>query len=406
MRSTEIAIAGGGLVGLTAALLLAQAGYTVVIIDPVTPLLVRDEPYDLRTYALTPASRRILASVGIWAALDQSRIAAFAGMHVWDGVRGGQLTFSSDLMPGAAVLGYIVEQSNLLAAAQHAAQAQSLIAGLGGQVSAVTDGSEYCTVRLSDGRELRANVVLACDGSDSPVRELCGIPSADHDYGQHAIVANVTTTLPHGDIARQRFGVDGPLAFLPLPPGDLSSVVWTTTATTAQWAIRCEDDEFCATLAAAFDHRLGAITASSRRLSFPLRRRHAATYARDRIALVGDSAHVIHPLAGQGLNLGLLDCAMFAEVLTTAPRDGLRHPQSWLKRYARARRGDNLAMLTVTDQLNRLFALRSPWLGWLRNTGLVGLNRMPAAKRLLAAHAMGEWGDLPRLARSSSDDFE
>ncbi len=406
MRTTEIAIVGGGLVGMTTALLLAQAGFNVVIIDPVTPLLVRDDPYDLRTYALTPASSRIFDSIGVWAALDHTRIAAFTGMQVWDGARGGELRFASTLLPGAPALGVIVEQSNLLAAAQSAVQRDPRIAGLGGQVTALGNGPDGCTIQLKDGRELRANVVLACDGGESPLRELCGIGCDDHDYGQHAVVANVTTSLPHESIACQRFGADGPLAFLPLPPPELSAVVWTTSAANAAWATSCDDDAFRAALTAAFEHRLGEVTTTSRRLSFPLRRRHALTYSRDRIALVGDAAHVIHPLAGQGLNLGVLDAAMLAEILIEAPRANLTHPQSLLRRYARARRGENLAMLTLTDQLNRLFAVRAPWLTWLRHTGLVGLNRMQGAKRMLAAHAMGERGDLPRIARAVVDFVE
>jgi 2-polyprenylphenol 6-hydroxylase len=402
MKNTEIAVVGGGLVGQTTALLLAQAGITVVVIDPVTPLPVRDDPYDLRTYALTPASRRILTHIGVWNALDQARVTAFSGMQVWDAARGGELAFAADLVPPATALGYIVEQSNLLAAAQRAMQAQTRIAGLGGQVTGVTEGDDDCVVHLGDGREIRARVVLACDGADSPVRELAGIACADHDYGQHAVVANVTTTLPHAGIARQRFIAEGPLAFLPLPPTDMCAVVWTTTSENAAWATRCHDEEFCAALTSAFDQRLGTVTASSRRVAFPLRRRHATTYCRGRVALVGDAAHVIHPLAGQGLNLGLLDAACVAEVLTDSPRGALQHPQSLLRRYARTRRGDNLAMLTLTDKLNRLFTAREPWLTWLRNTGMVGLNRAHALKRLLAAHAMGEGGDLPRLATTEN----
>ncbi|MSR15986.1 MAG: 2-octaprenyl-3-methyl-6-methoxy-1,4-benzoquinol hydroxylase [Gammaproteobacteria bacterium] len=398
MTSTEIAVVGGGLVGLTAALLLSDAGFSVVIIDPVTALPVRDDPYDLRTYALTSTSRQIFSNLGVWSALDHGRIAPFSDMQVWDGARGGELTFPADLIPGTLALGYIVEHSNLLNAVQQVVQAQSRISGLGGQVTAITEGRESSTIHLG-GRELRAKLILGCDGGDSPLRRLCGIACVEHDYAQHAVVANVTTVIEHANVARQRFLAEGPLAFLPLPPADLSSVVWTMSAEYAAWVQRCSDDEFCAALSAAFENRLGAVTATSRRLIFPLRRRHAADYSRGRVALLGDAAHVIHPLAGQGLNLGLRDAVTIAELVGAAPRASLNHPQTLLRRYARTRRGENLAMLLLTDQLNRIFAVRAPWFTWLRHTGLVGLNHLQGIKAELVAHAMGRRGELPPSVR-------
>jgi len=395
--TSDIAIVGGGVVGMVAALFLADAGFDVMLVDPVTQLPVRDTPYDLRTFALTPASRRLLVHCGVWDALDAARISTFQAIEVWDGVRGGTLRFdaSAELPPPLA---YLVELSNLITACHRALARRVRVRDVAGQVSALATTDRHCVLRLADGRELAASVVLACDGAESPLRTLCGIDTDDHDYRQHAIVANVTTTLPHGGTARQRFLSSGPLALLPLPPAHEVAVVWSTSPAEATWALDCTDDEFCARLGSASDWRLGPICATSRRLSFPLRRRHARHYAQDRVALVGDAAHVIHPLAGQGLNLGLLDAAALAEALGARGTAGLRAPQSLLQRYARTRRGENLLMLTVAEQLNRLFAATNPAVVRLRNAGLELTQRLRPLKARLIAHAMGEAGDLPALA--------
>ncbi|MEN9727923.1 MAG: hypothetical protein RL434_2289 [Pseudomonadota bacterium] len=398
VTTTEVAVVGGGVVGMVTALLLATAGREVTLVDSLTHLPARDEPWDLRSFALTPGSRRILSHCGLWDALEQTRIATFEGMEIRDAASPARLGFDR-ASAGDQPLAYLVEQSNLITACQRRLAQETRVSDLAAQVLGMTTSAEDVRLHLGERRELRARVVLACDGRDSPLRALAGIASEEHDYQQRAVVANVRMQLPHGGIARQRFLPEGPLALLPLPTPDEVAVVWTTTPEQAVWAEACEDEAFRDALAQASDAWLGEVLVTSRRLGFPLVRRHAHHYAVDRVALVGDSAHVVHPLAGQGLNLGLLDAAAIAEELGPASSAALQYPQSLLARYSRARRGGNLAMLTVTDQLNRLFARReSPIIG-LRRVGLACVDRWAPLKRRLIADAMGQRGDLPLIAR-------
>jgi 2-octaprenylphenol hydroxylase len=241
--------------------------------------------------------------------------------------------------------------------------------------------------------------VVGADGARSPVREWFGMPARLHDYHQSSLVAAVRTGRPHDDTAWQRFLPGGPLAFLPMDDG-WSSIVWTMPDTEIDAVLSLEQSDFHAALGAAFDYRLGEIVESGPRESWPLRRLHAEHYVRERVALAGDAAHAIHPLAGQGVNLGLLDAAALAEVLLAARSQG-RDPGSLpvLRRYERWRRGDNLIMMSAMDAFNLLFSNSQPPLRWARNLGLSMMNRANPAKDHLMRHAMGLAGDLPALAR-------
>ena len=247
-----------------------------------------------------------------------------------------------------------------------------------------------------------ANVLIAADGSDSPIRERLNFPVTEFSYGQRAVVTHVATERSHRETAWQRFLPDGPLAFLPLSDGR-SSVVWSTGSEHAEALCRAGEEDFLGELHTAAGDALGRIQSSSRRASFPLRAIHASQYCRPRVALVGDAAHTVHPLAGQGMNLGLLDAAVLAEVILEAlARDEDPGDLRVLRRYERRRKGENLKMLLALDGLHRLFRLSAPAMPRLRAMGLSAVDSAPLLKSLFMNEALGLRGDLPATARRSA----
>ncbi|RZA13532.1 MAG: 2-octaprenyl-3-methyl-6-methoxy-1,4-benzoquinol hydroxylase, partial [Proteobacteria bacterium] len=303
----------------------------------------------------------------------------------------------------ALVLGHIVENGVVQDALIQALLQSDTQLMSGARVEQLRFSGDDRLLTLADGTHVRAPLVVAADGAHSVIRRLSGCATREWDYLHHAIVTSVRTERTHQATAWQRFGDDGPLAFLPLqgPPGEhWSSIVWSTTPEEAKRLMALDTPAFCKALGAAFEQRLGAVLAADPRVCVPLRQRHAKRYIAPGLALIGDAAHTIHPLAGQGVNLGLLDAAVLAEELLKAKQRGerLADPRV-LSRYERRRMPHNLALMAAMEGFERLFQANPLPIRWLRNTGLATVNGLPEAKAAFVRQALGLGGDLPELAK-------
>ncbi len=399
----DVVIAGAGLVGGTLAAALLQQCLRVALVEQRAvekrdPAVTLTEDFDQRVFAITRASEEILWRLNIWQRLQSNRVSPFYHMQVWED--GGEIHFdSADL--GENTLGTILEQQVMQAALL--AQLQTL-AGLTWftprHIEQFERDTKHINLHLDDGQRISATLLVAADGAESNLRQLAGINPRTRDYGHHALVATVETEYPHEETAWQHFLPTGPLAFLPLAEAHTCSIVWSTQPELAAALLAMDEEEFNLDLAEAFSFKLGDIRATRSRGVFPLQQRHAECYTQDRLALVGDAAHTIHPLAGQGVNLGLLDAACLAEVIGEAQRKQ-RDIGDYLtlRRYERWRKGHNTAMMLAMESFKQLFGARLPGLRWLRNSGLNLTNAAVPVKYMLMRQAMGLDGDLPPLAR-------
>lgn len=391
VTACEIAVVGGGPVGAVAALALRDAGFDVLLIERgAAPPPFDADRYDSRVYAIAPASAALFDRLGIWDAIVAARISPYRRMQVWQ--RAAELGLAFDAGDsGRPALGWIVEQGLILSAAW--ARLGALPARTAGAAESLRlpdtdDGPEVGSeLRLSSGETIRARLIVAADGVDSPLREQAGIDTTTWRYAQQALVAQVTLSAAPGRTAFQRFLPTGPLAFLPLADGS-HSIVWSATHDDAARLLALDDHAFRHALGEASQHALGEVLTVSPRHAFPLRLLHAHAYHRPGLVLVGDAAHAIHPLAGQGANLGFADVAQLAATLQAA-RDAGR---DWsaartLAAYSRARKAANLEMLALTDGLYRGFGSGLPGLGPLLGIGLEAVNRIPPLKALLARQA-------------------
>lgn len=400
LPSCDVAIVGAGIAGSALALGLSGHGLSVALIEaqPLAtgqlPAGLELEDFDPRVVALNPRSQALLEQWGAWQGVADYRSCAYRHMTVWDADGTGAIDFDcSDV--GAAALGHIVENRALvrsLLARLRAAADVRLLAPERLQACS-RSGAGAMLLELESGARLRAGLVVAADGALSRVRELLEFRSREWDYGHHAIVATVQVEHDHAATAWQRFLPTGPLAFLPLPGTagvHYCSLVWSIDSARVEGLMDLAEEEFCGALGRAFEHRLGKVLACSRRYSFPLRQRHALDYVQPGAALVADAAHTIHPLAGQGINLGLQDVAVLAEELLQARQRGEAPGNlAVLKRYQRRRKGENLAMMVAMDGFKRLFEQPALPLRWLRNAGMRGVNRARPLKQRLMQQAMG-----------------
>ncbi len=400
----DVLIVGGGMVGSLLACALGDSYLKVAVLERTPAIPPPEEEYDLRVSAITLASRAIFEAIGAWRGMEARRISTVQAMHVWEAVGSGSIRFDSAEI-GEPCLAYIIENSVILAALQERLQQFINVHYLCPlEVEEINIFEDNAAVTLKDGRDLRARLLVGADGADSYVRQAVGIDASGFSFDQKGIVATVITEKPHGHVARQRFLSTGPLAFLPLDEAHTSSIVWSADTARAEELLALDDAAFTAQLQEAFD-ALGKIRSVSPRAAFPLALTHAKAYTATRTALIGDAAHTVHPLAGQGVNLGFLDAATLAEVLLEA---GAKKKDigslSVLRRYERRRKGDNLAMLAATSGFKLLFGSSLPGVGFLRNLGMDLTDAATPIKNLIMRRASGLAGDLPKLARRVQAD--
>lgn len=385
----DVAVVGGGMVGAAAALTLAKAGFATALLEARAPQPwhAADE-VDLRVVGLAPSSIALLDELGVWTSIRGARSGPYARMHVWDGASGAAIDFDA-ADEGRDLLGHIVENNLVQWTLWQALDAAGVRRLCPAEVAGFEAREDRVALALTDGESLAARLVVAADGAGSPLRELAGIATRGRDYAQRAVVARVVTERAHEQTAWQRFLPSGPLALLPLADGR-SSVVWSLPEAEAQRVLALDDACFMQALGVASDFRLGRILSTTKRAAFPLRLQLAQTYQAERLVLLGDAAHAVHPLAGQGVNLGLRDVAELRDVLVAARDAGGDFAAAHvLRRYARRRRSADTLDARGFDALARIYAWQSPPLVAARAAGVRLLDRCTPLKRRLARHAAG-----------------
>ena len=400
-------VVGAGAIGSALALALARDGFEVAVVEAREPKPWRaEDEVDLRVVALAPDARDLLDNLDVWQAISSSRIGPYRHMRVWDALAPGTLAFDA-ADRGEAALGWIVEnkliqhvlwQALSRNESQAAVPAKRSLEGSASSsvriccpaaVAEVENDVDVVTATLADGTRLRAKILIAAEGAESSVRKQLGIAFDGRDYGQRAVVAHVTTERPHEGTAWQRFQPGGPLAFLPLADGRCS-IVWSLPDAEAARILALDDAAFRAELGCAFDFRLGAITSTTPRAAFPLRLRLAEKYVAGRCVLAGDAAHLVHPLAGQGMNLGLRDVACLRRVLRGARERGSDIGATHvLRRYERERRSESVSAARSFDAIERVFGSTFLPLAVLRGASLAVANVVGPLRQALADTAAG-----------------
>lgn len=396
----DVVVVGGGIIGASFACLLAQSNLKVILLEAGIRQVNSLKQKDPRVFAITIASEHILRKTGAWRKLKDEDIACFRKMHVWDENGLGEINFDSATIC-QPTMGYIISYQAIADALQEKMLDLENMRCLWSVSPAyIKEEANAMIIGTEDGLTFRTKLVVAADGSHSKLRQLANINYSKHDYNQSALACIVTTEFPHAEIARQRFLKRGPLAFLPMSDQHQSAIVWSSTPDHIQRLFELDETAFHFELAESFANELGRITASTERVVFPLSRAQADEYTRSRIALIGDSAHSIHPLAGLGANLGLLDAAALAEIVIDTQRRG-RDPgrHQVLRRYERWRKGENRNIMYLMDGFKQLFENQFQSVQWLRNIGLDIVDKVPVIKHKLMKRAMGLEGDLPEFAR-------
>ena len=397
-RRVDVAVVGGGVVGAACALALSRQGLQVTLIERSEPAAWTHDEHDLRVYAFAPDNAALFSALGVWDGIAAASAQPYRRMRVWDAAGGDELQFDADEV-AVKQLGWIVENALLLDRLWAALRASDVVLRCPASVVALTQDSDadpegVATLELDDGLRIEARIAIAADGGNSALRDLAGIETRTAAYDQQGVVAYIATELSHEDTAWQRFLPTGPLAFLPCAPWpdapNVSSIVWTLPDEEAVRVVALDDDAFAEELTRAFASRLGACRPLTRRLAFPLRRQLAQTYVAGRVLAMGDAAHVVHPLAGQGVNLGLRDVAALRDaVIAAQARKADWAAPHRLSRWARQRRSDATASAYAFGAINRVFSNDDLVTTLLRGHALGLAGKIAPLNRVLWRHAAG-----------------
>lgn len=425
MQKFDVLIVGAGMVGLTLALALRKSSdLTIAIADTLAITELTDEP-EVRVSAINVASQTIFDQLGVWSTITASRTQAYQHMHIWDKAGVGKLDFSADdlaAFPKNEHLGWIIENKVIRNALWHKAQADEGISFFTSHKLAniaVGESEAFASFEMPEANEnstssvqapLIAKLVVGADGANSWLRKQMDMAMITRDYDHHAIVATVKCPQGHKNTAWQVFLPTGPLAFLPVFPenNDTCSIVYSTSPEDAQRLIELSPHDFAKELTAASDGKLGAIELISERFTYPLTMRLAQDFVKDRLVLIGDAAHTIHPLAGQGVNLGLLDAAALAQTLLASTQEHSEDElniadQKRLKAFARYRKSEAVDMIAAMEAIKQTFAVKQPGLQLLRGIGMSLLDNVKPIKKILIEQALGLKSDLPELAQKKVD---
>ncbi|MFI8717137.1 UbiH/UbiF family hydroxylase [Stenotrophomonas sp. NPDC077464] len=387
-RARDVIVVGGGVVGAACALALADAGLEVTLVEGREPTAWQPQQPDLRVYAFAPDNAQLLGTLGVWPSIVAARACAYRRMRVWDAAGGDELQFDADRL-GREQLGWIVENDLLVDRLWAALPGAGVQLCCPARVEALEQDGDGVRLRLDDGRRLEATLAIAADGADSTLRRLAGLQVSRQEYGQRGVVAYIDTEQDNQATAWQRFLPSGPLAVLPAG-ARRSSIVWTLPDAEAERVLALDEAAFNAALTRAFGGRLGAMSLASRRVAFPLRRQLASAYVAGRVLTLGDAAHVVHPLAGQGVNLGLRDVAALHALVQRAHQ----RRQDWasterLQRWARERRSDNTVSAYGFDAINTVFSNDEMHLTLARGRVLGCAGKLPPLVSALWKRAAG-----------------
>ncbi|MUH96954.1 FAD-dependent 2-octaprenylphenol hydroxylase [Aliivibrio fischeri] len=400
MQSVDIAIIGGGMVGLTVAAALENSGLRIAVIESQLPEEELASLPDIRVSAISRASENILNNVGAWQGILSRRAAPYTSMRVWEQDSFAKIEFEAEDI-AQHNLGHIVENRIIQLSLLDKISKQENVTLLAPErCTNIMFGESEAWINLESGKAITAKLVVGADGANSWLRNQLDIPLTHWDYGHSALVANIRTVDAHNATARQIFRPEGPLAFLPLGEPNLSSIVWSLDPLQAEDLVSMPEDDFNKRLTTAFDNQLGLCSVEGARQAFPLKMRYAKDFVRDRAVLVGDAAHTIHPLAGQGVNLGLADAAALAETILALQNEskdiGLKVN---LRSFERWRKAEAAQMIVSMQGFKELFSGSNPVKKFIRGVGMSLTNELSPVKDECLKRALGLSGHLPEIAK-------